>query len=114
MPPERKPDLDQLETVGNALRDPIGWSVTVCYTALIAYQDCESYLDGNADIKWLDLDQAMRTPLAFDHERLLALARERLRQRALYSIVPGFALPETFTFAELQYIHELLIGKPIL
>lgn len=105
--------LDQLITIGNALRDPRGWSVTVCYTALIAHQLCDPCVEENTDIKWLELDQAMGTPLAFDHKHLLELARERLRQRALYSIVPGFALPETFTFAELQYIHELLIGKPI-
>jgi hypothetical protein len=38
---------------------------------------------------------------------------ERLRQKALYSIVPAFALPEKFTLPELQQLHEILIGKSI-
>ena len=105
--------LDQLETVGNRTRDPRGWAVTVCYTALVAYQNCESHLADVSDVKWVEIETAMVTPLAFDHEALLAKARERLRQRALYSIVPGFALPEEFTFGELQYLHEILIGKSI-
>jgi hypothetical protein len=49
--------------------------------------------------------------LAFDHASIIAYARERLRQKALYSIVPAYALPETFTLTELQHLHEVLIGK---
>jgi ADP-ribose pyrophosphatase YjhB (NUDIX family) len=39
------PYVDQLFTRGNAVRDKRGWSVTVCYTALIAYQDCAANTD---------------------------------------------------------------------
>ncbi|POZ51636.1 NUDIX domain-containing protein [Methylovulum psychrotolerans] len=42
---------------------------------------------------------------------MIGLARERLRQKALYSIVPAYALSETFTLPELQRLHEVLIGK---
>ena len=47
----------------------------------------------------------------FDHRHIIGLARERLKQKALYSIVPAYALPEKFTLPELQRIHEVLIGK---
>ena len=40
-------------------------------------------------------------------------ARERLRQKALYSIVPAYTLPEEFTLPELQHVHEVLIGKEL-
>lgn len=107
------PYLDQLETIGNRKRDPRGWSVTVCYTALIAYQACAQHVDTVSDVRWVELDAALKMKLAFDHRKIIEVARERLRQRALYSISPGYALPEDFTLAELQHLHELLIGKPI-
>ncbi len=107
------PYLDQLETIGNRERDPRGWSVTVCYTALIAHQACAKHVDTVSDVRWVELDAALKMKLAFDHRKIIAIARERLRQRALYSISPGYALAEEFTLAELQHLHELLIGKPI-
>jgi 8-oxo-dGTP diphosphatase len=45
--------------------------------------------------------------------RSSALARARLRQKAQYSIVPAYALPEKFTLPELQHVHEVLIGKSL-
>lgn len=107
------PYLEQLQTVGNASRDKRGWSLTVCYTALIAYQDCEARIDSVADAAWVDFDSAITMALAFDHNSLLQNARERLKQKALYSIVPAYALPRKFTLPELQHLHEVLIGKPL-
>lgn len=107
------PYLEQLQTIGNAGRDKRGWSVTVIYTALMAYLDCEAHLDTVADAQWLSLDAVHSMALAFDHQLIIGLARERMRQKALYSIVPAYALPETFTLPELQHLHEILIGKPL-
>jgi ADP-ribose pyrophosphatase YjhB (NUDIX family) len=107
------PYLDQLETIGDRNRDPRGWSVTVCYTALIAHQSCAQHVNTVSDVRWVELEAAQKMKLAFDHRRIIAIARERQRQRALYSISSGYALAEEFTLAELQHLHELLIGKPI-
>jgi len=107
------PYLDQLESVGNKKRDPRSWSVTVCYTALIAYQSCERHVSTVSDVRWVEIGEALKMRLAFDHNDLVLSARERMRQRALYSISSGYALPEIFTLGELQHLHELLIGKPI-
>jgi 8-oxo-dGTP diphosphatase len=107
------PYLEQLCTVGNGERDKRGWSVTVCYTALIAYQKCEAGIDSVSDARWVDVDTLGGIELAFDHRELIGQARERLRQKALYSIVPAYALPEKFTLPELQRIHEVLIGKTL-
>ncbi len=109
----KPPYLDQLETVGNRTRDPRGWSVTVAYTALIAYQDCAQHVSTVSDVQWVEIDEALKMTLAFDHRSIVLSARERMRQRALYSISPGYALPDKFTLTELQHLHELLIGKSI-
>ncbi len=59
----------------------------------------------------VDVSVATEMILAFDHLEIIRAARERLRQKALYSIIPAYALPEKFTLPELQHLHELLIGK---
>ncbi|MEM7362679.1 MAG: NUDIX domain-containing protein [Pseudomonadota bacterium] len=105
--------LDQLETRGSQSRDPRGWSITVVYTALIAKQDCQSHISSVADAQWVSLDNVSSMTLAFDHNELITSAAERLKQRALYSIAPGYALADKFTLSELQHLHELLIGKPL-
>jgi len=107
------PFLDQLESFGNRARDPRGWSVTVAYTALIAHQDCEQHVSTVSDVRWVEIEEALKMKLAFDHRDIILSARERMRQRALYSILPGYALAEKFTLADLQHLHELLIGKSI-
>lgn len=107
------PYIEQLCTVGNNLRDKRSWSVTVCYTALITHQACEHHIDTVDSVKWVSIDEIEKMPLAFDHADLYLQARDRLKQKSLYSIVPGFALPEIFTLTELQHVHEVLIGKTL-
>ncbi len=107
------PYLEQLHTFGNATRDKRSWSVTICYTALIAYQSCETHIATVTDVRWVTLAELETLPLAFDHGMIIQHARERLRQKALYSIVPAYALPEKFTLPELQQLHEALLGKAL-
>ena len=107
------PYIEQLVTRGDNSRDKRGWSVTVCYTALLAYQDCEINISSVSDAQWVDLRSLDELKLAFDHRELIEVGRARLKQKALYSIVPAYALPEKFTLPELQHLHEVLIGKPL-
>ncbi len=107
------PYVEQLFTRGNAVRDKRGWSVTVCYTALIAYQECAANIESVSDARWVDVLVADGMNLAFDHREIISAARARLRQKAQYSIVPAYALPEKFTLPELQHVHEVLIGKSL-
>ncbi|WP_020394878.1 NUDIX hydrolase [Thiolinea disciformis] len=107
------PYLEQLYTFGSNQRDKRGWAVTVAYTALMAYQECASHIESVSDVQWQPLDQLNKLTLAFDHQQIIEFARERLRQKALYSIVPAYALPEKFTLPELQQLHEVLLGKPL-
>jgi len=107
------PYLEQLKTYGNSLRDKRGWSVTACYTALIAHQDCEPHIADVSDAMWLDVSELNTIKTAFDHEQIINDARQRLKQKALYSLIPAYALPQKFTLSELQHLHEELIGKSI-
>lgn len=104
------PYLEQLGAYGNQSRDKRGWSVTVAYAALVAHQDCQPGIQSVSDTRWFSCDEAATLELAFDHAHLLEAARERMRQKALYSVLPGYALPEEFTLPELQRLHEILVG----
>jgi len=107
------PYLEQLQSYGNSTRDKRGWSVTVCYTALIAHQNCQPHISSVDDSQWVDVENLNQKDIAFDHAIIIDDARQRLKQKALYSLIPAYALPDEFTLPELQYLHELLIGKPI-
>ena len=107
------PYVEQLKSYGTSQRDKRGWAVTVCFSALIAHQECEAHVSSVSDAFWHPLEDIDELPLAFDHRVMIQDARERLKQKALYSIVPAYALPEQFTLPELQLLHETLIGKPI-
>ena len=107
------PYIEQLQTVGNATRDKRDWSVTVCYTSLIAFQDCEASIATVTDVAWVNITELDEMTLAFDHREIIDTALQRLREKALYSIVPAYALAEKFTLPDLQQLHEVLIGKSI-
>ena len=107
------PYIEQLQTIGNATRDKRGWSVTICYTSLIAHQVCAVSVETVKDAAWVNVADLEAMTLAFDHQEIIQIALQRLREKALYSIVPAYALAEKFTLPDLQQLHEVLIGKPI-
>jgi len=102
-------------TVGNSLRDPRGWSVTILYFALIDYLALPQ--KGNIDpqelSEWVSVSKALDYQLAFDHEDLLKLAINRLRSKTRYAALPINLMPENFTLTELQNMFELILGLPL-
>jgi 8-oxo-dGTP diphosphatase len=108
------PYLEQVETIGNATRDPRGWSVTVLYFALV--DRCAVTADehiGNEPISWVPIERALVTPLAFDHSLLLQKALDRLRSKTRYSALPVRLMPAVFTLGELQKVFEIALGSTL-
>lgn len=105
--------LEQLQAVSGLSRDPRGFSVTLVYYALIAEQSVASHIDTVEDVKWVDVDELHNFAVAFDHKALVDLARARLEQKTLYSMVPVYCLPTRFTIGQLKGVIEAIIGKPI-
>jgi 8-oxo-dGTP diphosphatase len=99
--------LEQLATFSGPSRDPRGWSVSVCYVALVDWGTMQHWpADRLAPVDALP-------PLAFDHATLIGVAVERVRNKAAYSALPVFLLPETFTLSELQDLYGRLLGTPL-
>ncbi|MBO9489802.1 NUDIX hydrolase [Endozoicomonas sp. G2_1] len=105
--------LEQLQAFSSAYRDPRGFSVTLVYYALVAEQEVSCHIDTVDDAKWVDLEELDDLAVAFDHRFIIEQAQHRLQQKALYSMVPVYCLPELFTIAQLKSVIEVIIGKEI-
>jgi ADP-ribose pyrophosphatase YjhB (NUDIX family) len=103
--------LEQVATLGNALRDPRGWSLSTFYLALLA-PDVE--LQGD-DLRFVALDevQAGRLELPFDHAQLVAQAAERLAGKAVYTSLPLYLLAPRFTVTEALAAFQACLGQAV-
>jgi 8-oxo-dGTP diphosphatase len=72
--------LEQLHTFGDPGRDPRGRVISVAYLAQVDAEKVQPRGgDDAAEAAWHDLKRP--PPLAFDHEKILACARERLKKK---------------------------------
>ena len=103
--------LEQVETIGNADRDPRGWSVTCLYLSLLDPQSREDQqIEQKRETRWVALEDLDTCELAFDHDLLVEKAVARLRSKARYSSLPLHLLAETFTLQQAQRVFELVLG----
>ncbi|WP_246616414.1 NUDIX hydrolase [Thaumasiovibrio subtropicus] len=105
--------LEQLKTYSGSERDPRGYSVTLVYYALIGFQAASHHIASVEDAKWIDVAALNDLSMAFDHRHIVVDAHERLKQKALYSMLPVYCLPERFTVGALKGVIEAIIGKEI-
>ena len=108
------PYLEQLGSWGGASRDPRGWSATHAYFALLPMRTVSDQAsEGAAQSSWVAADDAVRKRLAFDHADILATAIARLQGKVEYTSLPAFLLGEPFTLPALQYVYEVVLGRPL-
>jgi 8-oxo-dGTP diphosphatase len=97
---------EQLGTFSGPNRDPRGWSATVVYYALARHSP-----EGQAGFDWVLATDPGK--LAFDHNRLVEAALQRLRAKGSWSNLPAFFLPPSFTLSELRRTYELVLGSAL-
>jgi 8-oxo-dGTP diphosphatase len=51
--------------------------------------------------------------LPFDHRAIVAKALQRVRDKAAYSSLPAFLLPDTFTLPELIAVYEAVLDQQL-
>jgi ADP-ribose pyrophosphatase YjhB (NUDIX family) len=107
------PYLEQLRVFSGLGRDPRGFSVTLVYFALTEAQQVASHIDSIEEVQWVDIGKIEVLPMAFDHQAIVEQAKERLKQKTLYSMLPVYCLAEQFTIGQLKATIEAIIGKPI-
>lgn len=104
--------LEQLYTFGDPGRDPRTRVITVVYYALIRADQLRIHAgDDAADARWFPAYDL--PPLAFDHAKILAYTRERLRSKLEYTTIGFQLLGPTFTLSELQDVYEAILNRPL-
>ncbi|MEO0584336.1 MAG: NUDIX domain-containing protein [Bacteroidota bacterium] len=104
--------LEQLYTFGQPERDPRRRVVSVAYFALVRPEAFELYAQTDAtDAQWYLLDDLPE--MAFDHDKIIEKAIERLKAKVTYEPIGFELLEEQFTFAELQKLYETLLNREI-
>jgi 8-oxo-dGTP diphosphatase len=104
--------LEQLYTFGDPGRDPRARVVTVAYYALLT-GDRSALAAGSdaAAARWWPARD--HPPLAFDHDRILEYALERLKNKLEYTTVGFQLLPRKFTLTQLQRVYETILGRDL-
>ena len=94
--------LEQLYTFGDPQRDPRGRVITIAYFALLsADQVARLQIQGASDAlvaKWWSMYALPE--LAFDHDRILHYALQRLRWKLEWTALGFLLLPKQFTLSE--------------
>ena len=109
--------MEQLATFSAVDRDPRGRVISCCYLALVDGGRVRLRPGSDArEAAWRPLEPLLRetaegTVLAFDHDRILAYARQRLAYKLEYQNVAWSLLPDTFTLSELRRVYEAGIGR---
>ena len=104
--------LEQLYTFGEPNRDPRGRVVTVAYYALLTTEAATPVAGTDAGAaQWMPARR--HPPLAFDHDRILAYAIERLVNKLEYTTVGFKLLPRKFTLSQLQRVYEAVLGRTL-
>jgi ADP-ribose pyrophosphatase YjhB (NUDIX family) len=111
----KTPYLEQYGSIGNASRDPRGWSVTNVYFALLPHHKVHLQVgEGAVDIKWSAISgDKITDKLAFDHAEILKGCIERLRSKVLYTSLPVHLMPQDFTLRELQNVYEIILNQKL-
>lgn len=97
--------LEQLQTFSGPSRDPRDWSVSVAYCALIRPEAAASL---NSEARLVKVRELPHLP--FDHSAIVEAALQRVQNKASYSSLPTFLLPNAFTLSEMQKVYEQVLG----
>lgn len=99
--------IQQLHTFSAPNRDPRERVITIAYYALVKIQEVKGG-DDAASARWFPLDEI--PPLAFDHDYILRMATQRLREQIHFQPIGFELLLEKFTIKELQSLYEAILG----
>lgn len=99
--------IQQLHTFSAPNRDPRERVITIAYYALVKIQEVKGG-DDAASARWFPLDEI--PPLAFDHDYILRMATQKLREQIHFQPIGFELLPEKFTIKELQSLYEAILG----
>lgn len=105
--------LEQLYTFGKPNRDPRRRVISVAYFGLVKSKQFEK-LKASTDAeeaKWFNIKDL--PSLAFDHDRILEMAIERIRGKIVYQPIGFELLDKKFPFSDLEHLYATLLDRPL-
>ncbi len=103
--------MEQVHAFGKIDRDPGERVISVVYYTLINIDEYDHDAVFRHNAHWVDIDHV--PPLIFDHEEMVALAREKMKQKAVCEPIGFNLLPKLFTLSRLQSLYEAIYGEAI-
>lgn len=98
--------VEQFYTFSDVGRDPRERVITVAHYALVKLSEVKGG-DDAATARWFAMDEV--PGLAFDHDRILRMAVNRLKERICFEPIGFELLPAVFTMTELQNLYEAIL-----
>ena len=98
--------IEQFHTFSDVNRDPRERVITVAHYALVKLSEVKGG-DDAASARWFAMDEI--PGLAFDHDRILRMAVNRLKERICFEPIGFELLPEKFTLKQLQNLYEAIL-----
>ncbi len=102
--------IEQVYTFSAVDRDPRSRAIATAYMAFPPdgcppFQPCSKYARG----AWYDVFTVR--DLAYDHEQISRVCRQRIAAKLNYTTIALLLLPEEFTLTEMQTLYELCSGE---
>ena len=98
--------VEQFYTFSDVNRDPRERVITVAHYALVRLEEVKGGDDARS-AQWFAMNEI--PSLAFDHDRILRMAVNRLKERICFEPIGFELLPEIFTMSALQNLYEAIL-----
>jgi hypothetical protein len=96
--------MEQLFAFGEPARDPVERTISIAYFALVDIHKYEKQISDDFHAEWFPVAKIPK--LIFDHEKMVELAKEKLRYKAAFHPILFELLPEKFTLPQLRNLYE--------
>jgi ADP-ribose pyrophosphatase YjhB (NUDIX family) len=100
----------QLHVFDDPDRDDRGWVLSVAHVVLVLADDVDPVVTSRDDVRVASVDDAAGQP--FDHDVIVRLAVDRVRQDYALQPDPAGLLGESFTLKGLQALHDAVAPRP--
>jgi 8-oxo-dGTP diphosphatase len=104
--------IEQLRTYSEPNRDPRQRIVSIAYFALINSKEQTLKITKHAkEVEWIEIKEAYKKDLAFDHKYILRDAHGRLRVKLRWMPIGFDLLPAFFTIGELYNLYCAILDE---
>lgn len=103
--------MEQVGAFGAIDRDPGERVISIAYYALVNINEYDHQLVEAHNAHWVRINELPE--LIFDHQQMVARARQLMQQKASNQPIGFNLLPRLFTLSQLQSLYEAIYGEPI-